>query len=681
MSKNNTTDGAEDSFPRVNTTPIGSGITPGGEPVFNAQVGQPARPSSDGFREALYSQTFDGKRSLYDALGYLKDPEYRHFRARYERSDTATALVDRLPKDAWEEPTIHDDTETDRDAPTEFEDAVQSFLSGDYTRQDPIEVFQRVTRMERLGEFALIFIGFDDAAVSEGDAESLANPVEEGSVSGPEDIQYLTPYDEGRIDPDEFTWVTDVTDPRFGRPDTYWVDLGDDRPNAQIHHSRVIHVVGRVFDDELRSNSILEQSINRIDDIEKVLGASAEAFWRTAYQGFVVKPPTINGTTAEFGQGKSELAEQIDDYIHNYRRAIFANGDIETLDASTDDPSGHLESQYRALAAGHDIPQSILMGNETGERATQEDRQLWHERVASFRREYNEPHVLRAIIDHLTELGVFPEPTGDGYWFEWPPQDEPTAQERAGTENTRSQTINNMGQESLDTAAKAAYIEDGEFPERVHEQESLPAEAVAVENFDTGEWLDESDERVSEHFTPEWARMNETEFSEGDPVDTPNGRGVVVAVATEPIEGEDAEGVAQTVEASEESPTYLVVVEDGRVGSDFYKADELEDAEIETDVENPTEDLERMNEDEWEIVMRGLFVANSDWNPPRSWRQAEKPARLIAIDAFISMGASFDGCVREMRGSVTTPNDFCGAFLDYIYGHPYWRGKSPLPGK
>jgi len=58
---------------------------------------------------------------------------------------------------------------------------------------------------------------------------------------------------------------------------------------------------------------------------------------------------------------------------------------------------------------------------------------------------------------------------------------------------------------------------------------------------------------------------------------------------------------------------------------------------------------------------------------PYSWRNSNKPARLIAMDAWISMGRSFRGCRRSVVGNIRNPNRFCAAFKDAIYGHPYWR--------
>ena len=58
---------------------------------------------------------------------------------------------------------------------------------------------------------------------------------------------------------------------------------------------------------------------------------------------------------------------------------------------------------------------------------------------------------------------------------------------------------------------------------------------------------------------------------------------------------------------------------------------------------------------------------------PYSWRNSNKPARLIAMDAWLSMGRSFRGCRRSVIGSIRNPNRFCAAFKDAIYGHTYWR--------
>lgn len=484
----------------------------------------------DDLRESLWMSTYEGDRNLFDALGYIKEPEYEHYRARYARTDIAPAIVDKLPKKAWAKPEINDTGATGEEST--FENAVESFLEGEWTREDPIKVMQRASRMERLGQFSLIFLGLADENVAAEDAEpddleksvdedSLASMADGDGFAGDAGLQYITPYDQGRVDPEEIEWVTDdPTDPRFGMPESYQVDLGDERPTVQVHWERIIHIVGDVFDDELKSPSVLKQSLNRIDDIEKILGASAEGYWRSAYQGLVISPPEINGQQASFSDDGEGLHKQIQRYIQNMSREIFTGANIDTIDSSTEDPSGHLDSQYKPLASNHSIPQSILMGNETGERATTEDRAMWHERISEYREEFCKAQVLRPLIDRLIALNILPEPEGE-YRIDWPAISEKSDKEEAevaskiatainkgtGGKPLKAMTIEEFRQEILGWKAERG----GEVEDIEDTMESLTSEDLE---------LDEEDERVQQLFEQAFADERVNEF---DPEEHPRG--------------------------------------------------------------------------------------------------------------------------------------------------------------
>lgn len=170
-------------------------------------------------------------------------------------------------------------------------------------------------------------------------------------------------------------------------------------------------------------------------------------------------------------------------------------------------------------------------------------------------------------------------------------------------------------------------------------------------------------------------------YSEGDTVNTPDGIGIVTGVLTESAEGDDGE----TIEASEDSPTYIVLIEDEDMAFGNYKASDLSAGEIEADIENPEEDIADTaeNADLTPVdVFAGNFSENQDgfFEWPESWVESDTPARVIALKALAGMGGSFDGCVREMRGNIASPDRFCADFLDRLYMNPYWRGDSPLPG-
>jgi hypothetical protein len=167
-----------------------------------------------------------------------------------------------------------------------------------------------------------------------------------------------------------------------------------------------------------------------------------------------------------------------------------------------------------------------------------------------------------------------------------------------------------------------------------------------------------------------------TQYSEGDTVQTPQGIGVVADIITSGFEDDSGE----EREASDNSPLYAVLLQDGRVMSEFYKASQLSDAELpETDVENPTEELEAMMDIHNGIEDDEAEALRFEW--PQSWVDSDTPARVIALKAFAGMGGSFDGCEDEMRGNISgDPADFCADFMDRLVGHPYWRGDSWAPG-
>ncbi len=673
--------------PRVSTTPRAHNVNQfmGDGDLTRNSFG------SEFDRSSLWMEQYGGERNLFSALGYVTNPRYEHYRARYERTDTAQALIDKIPQKAWSRPEVID---TGVESGTsDFEEKANEFLKGEYTEENPIEVMERATRMERLGKYSLIFLGLNDdnATPSETEDEDnessgvnlLSNEVDESSLQDQdagEAIVYIRPYDEGRADPEEINWETaDPTSERFGKPISYNIDFGDHQPTGRVHHSRVIHVVGNVFDNEFISPSILKSSINRIDDIEKILGGSAEAYWRSAYSPMIVSPPEIQGQMTEFSDSGEELHKQINRYINNFSREIFTAADVKLMNPDAENPLEFLETQYRDLAVGHNIPQSILMGNETGERATEEDRRMFNERVSDFREEYCEPAVVNKFIAMLINLNVFPEPQG---WFQlnWPPVDEKTEKEEANIRQTLSDALNSgTGGRPMTVVTPEEYREkilDWE-PERGSEVDMEGIESVESEELQ----LNEDDERVQEQF----GRLNQ-QYEEEDKVNTPDGRGFVVDVLTE---GFDVEG-EEKVEASEESPTYVVVIEDENKAFGYYKADDLEKEDWDSGVEDPVSDLKEVGDEDRENILKvrieevlAAVRKNQEghFTWPESWRKSDKPARLIAMDAWLSMGASgVSSCIRTMRGEVASPERFCADFADRLYQWEYWRGDSWAPG-
>lgn len=158
--------------------------------------------------------------------------------------------------------------------------------------------------------------------------------------------------------------------------------------------------------------------------------------------------------------------------------------------------------------------------------------------------------------------------------------------------------------------------------------------------------------------------------------------------------GED-EDSSVTVDVEDES-IYIVGMAPTTAGAHPFTGDVLEPlarddilGDIDVDPDDAAEEMDDETEETGEAMrvegastaeladvsdVPGLTRNQMGLSPlPRSWRDSDKPGRLIAMDAWISMGRSFRGCRRSVVGNIRNPNRFCGAFKDYIYGHPYWR--------
>jgi len=163
-------------------------------------------------------------------------------------------------------------------------------------------------------------------------------------------------------------------------------------------------------------------------------------------------------------------------------------------------------------------------------------------------------------------------------------------------------------------------------------------------------------------------RINAGSFTEGDPVDTPDGFGIVVEVREEDFDGPGGE-----VDASSENPAYVVGLEDESRGVAVYSGDELSASEMpETDVENPAEDVA-------EEEMSSNSPTANRFSYPDSWEESETPNRIILLDMWSSMQGQFDcggacckGTMLQSGMSNRAANEFCASAKDRVLGG--WQG-------
>ena len=364
---------------------------------------------------AKIGTTFGGDREHYRIFGWPTDPDYDYWWHLYKRGGIAKRIVIAYPQATWRTPpAVTEDKDTDSTEETQFEKGWEELV-------DRVRVFhylERVHRMARLGRYALLFLGYADA----NSYDVLSQPVGMVRAGG---LLYLQPYAEDRASVNR--WVEEPNDPRFGMPFDYLVQLdspslGYSRGNSRsviVHHSRIIHVAEDVLESDLEGYPALEPVANLLLDIEKVLGAAAEAFFQQQ------PPATIFNTPADAMMDASVMSDddaqnKVDDFVHGLKRWMFTKGmDITTLAPALGDPSNVYNPLLELIAGATGIPKRILVGSERGELASSQDETAWNKRIEECQTNWAEPFLLRPFIDEMISKGVIPGPSSGEYSVQW----------------------------------------------------------------------------------------------------------------------------------------------------------------------------------------------------------------------------------------------------------------------
>jgi len=357
--------------------------------------------------------SFGGKRDIYDALGYPKNIKYTDYAVRYARQDIAGAVIDRPADATWDGDLELLEGEDDKD--TRLEEAWRK-LRDDLKL---VSIFNRADKLSGIGKYAVLVLGLSDVKKVEDFALPVTKSTEskEGKSSK---LLYVLPVGEGNAPVD--AWEKQPDNKRYGLPKTYLIKINEPGGNTpreiKVHYTRVIHIVQNVLESDVEGYPVLEGVYNRLMDLEKLVGGSAEMFWRGArggYQGKVDKDYTL---TPEI---KEDLKKQLDEYEHDLRRFLVNEGvSIESLQQQLADPKNAVDVQIQMISARTQIPKRILTGSERGELSSSQDKEEWSNYVKRRREKFAEPAIVRAFIDICMKYGILPAVgTKGGYQVQW----------------------------------------------------------------------------------------------------------------------------------------------------------------------------------------------------------------------------------------------------------------------
>lgn len=436
--------------------------------------------------------SFKGARDTYEIFGYDRQITNQQYRDRYARGGIAARIVEALPKETWrgkiyliedEKPTID----------TEFEKAWDKLS----VRLNFPSKLLRADILAGLSTYSVLLIG------GGGNLDEEL-PI---AINGPDSLLYLTPFSggggpdsTGRIintgsDATIEEFDSDTNSERFGLPKWYKLRRVDsDDPNLQkrVHWSRIIHIAEGVLDNEVYGQPTLESVWNLLDDLDKVLGGGAEAFFLRANQGIHFNvDKSMGGNTSLSEKEIASLQSQLDEYQHKMRRVIRTRGvEVETLGSDVADFSRPADTLVTQIAGTKGIPKRILTGSEMGQLASEQDRSNWRDQINGRQQGHAEPIILRPLADRLIKYKYLPTPANPDYTVLWPEIEVLGALEKATGAYSWAQTNQAAGRPVFLTSEIRDHWEgmdeltpeqiDSEMPEQPQEQQKQVDQLAAA---------------------------------------------------------------------------------------------------------------------------------------------------------------------------------------------------------
>ena len=396
----------------------------------------------------------DPRRDMDRECGYPYVIIPKQYRYMYDREGVATRVVDIYPDECWAvDPSIYEGEEPED---TPFEQSWADLCNSEAT--DPLHYMHRIDRLSGIGRYGVLLLGTDDGndlSVPLEGIDEFGQPT--GKPPGYK-LLYMRPFDEmlAHI----INYERNPDNPRFGQPVYYHILFADVRvgepgmtaasisvTSRVVHWSRIIHVADNRESSEVFGVPRMQPVFNRLCDIRKVLGGSAEMFWKGGFPGYSFELlPEL--TTAGVTLDKKKLDEQFERYSNGLQRYLAIVGlSAKSLAPQVANPDPTLKTQLEAVAISLGVPLRVFTGSEQAQLASGQDVRTWNRRLVRRMGKYLTPKLVRPLIDRLVAFGILKPPQkrrpDKTYLYKvwWPDINMPNEQEQSQIADRQSAAI------------------------------------------------------------------------------------------------------------------------------------------------------------------------------------------------------------------------------------------------
>lgn len=349
------------------------------------------------------------KHNHYKDFGYPEDLKFHDLYKAYLRNGIAHAAVEKTIDKTWQNAPFlleaeRDGSEGSLKDETPLEKEIRE-------RFDDLRVWMHLSEADRrsmVGAYAGVILRI-------ADGKRFADPVDSvsGGLAG---LVELVPFWEGQLRVSE--WETDERSENYGQPKLFEFNeakVGEtSNPRSfNVHPDRVL-IWSK--DGTVHGRSSLESGYNDLIDMEKIKGAGGEGFWKNAKSAPVLevdKEANIRDMAKVMGVSEDEIAdkmnEQVADWQKGFDQLLMLQGmQAKTLGVTLPSPEHFFGIALQSFAASMRIPTKILVGMQTGERASTEDAAEWAQTNMSRRSSYVLPNIM-LLVRRLERFRLIPE--------------------------------------------------------------------------------------------------------------------------------------------------------------------------------------------------------------------------------------------------------------------------------
>lgn len=234
----------------------------------------------------------------------------------------------------------------------------------------------------------------------------------------------------------------------------------------KIHPDRVL-IIGDMSDDEI---GFLEPGYNACVSLEKVEGGSGESFLKNAARQQSInfdKEVDFKNLASLYGVTVDELQERFNEAARELNRGndtllITQGAQVTSMVNAVSDPEPTYEVNLKTFCASVDIPSRIIVGNQSGERASTEDQIYFNSRCQSRRGDLS--FDIEDMVDKLIQLQIIkPVAKFSVVWDELNEQSPSDKLESASKMSSINQTALASGEQvfTVDEIRVAAGYEPG----------------------------------------------------------------------------------------------------------------------------------------------------------------------------------------------------------------------------